>query len=284
MQIEHDTIIESLQQLGLSLYEARLYLGLLTRGPQNGNELSRTAGVPSSKAYAALERLSDAGVVAHTRPGNNVEYVAVPPHEVLHRLREKYVRPLDYLDETLPKIVSGDPEPDILQLASLDAIVDHACAIIRNAQDALYMSIWSENLNPLGPDLTEADARGVRIFGMLYGGEPLEVGWWQQHSYQETVASRVGGRMLTVVRDGIEALIAHVPEGGQPSAVRTHNPVLSLVAQEYLIHDLTLQKAKSMTGYAKWDQWLRADEQVRMLTIGRTGHLSPIEPSVAAGT
>ena len=53
-----DRIVESLQELGLSLYETRLYLGLLTGGQQNGNELSRTSGVPSSKVYAMLERLA----------------------------------------------------------------------------------------------------------------------------------------------------------------------------------------------------------------------------------
>jgi hypothetical protein len=140
-----------------------------------------------------------------------------------------------------------------------------------------------ENLDPLRSDLAAADERGVRIFGMLYGQGTLEVGWWQNHSYTETVASRIGGRMLTLVADGSEALIAHMPERGDPSAVRTRNPVLCLVAEEYLIHDLTLQKAKTMTGYEEWDQWLRADEQVRALTVGRTGHLSPIEPGVETG-
>lgn len=276
-------ITESLQELGLSLYEARLYLGLLTRGPQNGNELSRTSGVPSSKVYAMLERLAAAGIVTHTRRGNTVEYVAVPAQDVLHKLRERYTKPLDYLEATLPTIVSSETEPDVQQIASRDAIIDHARVIVRNAKSEIYVSIWSENLDPLRSDLAAADARGVKIFGMLYGQGTLEVGWWQHHSYRETVASRIGGRMLTLVADGSEALIAHMPERGDPSAVRTRNPVLCLVAEEYLIHDLTLQKAKTMTGYDEWDQWLRADEHVRALTVGRTGHLSPIEPEVETG-
>lgn len=278
-----ERITESLQELGLSLYEARLYLGLLTRGPQNGNELSRTSGVPSSKVYAMLERLAAAGIVAHTRRGNTVEYVSVPPADVLHKLRERYTKPLDYLEATLPTIVSSDPEPDVLQVAGRDAIIDHARVIVRNAKSEIYLSIWGENLDLLRSDLAAADARGVRIFGMLYGEGDLDVGWWQHHSYRETVASRIGGRMLTLVADGTEALIAHMPERGDPSAVRTQNPVLCLVAEEYLIHDLTLQKAKTMTGYEEWDQWLRADEQVRELTVGRTGHLVPIEPEVETG-
>lgn len=273
-------VIESLQELGFSLYEARLYLGLLRRGRQNGNELSRSSGVPSSKVYAMLERLSDAGVVAQTRRGSTVEYVCVPPHELMHKLRERYMTPLDYLDMTLPTMVSGDPEPDIITVSSLDAIVDHARALVRGATEEIYLSMWAENVDALRQDLLDADARDVAIFGMLYGDEALDVGWWQRHSYLETVASRIGGRMLTLVADGSEALIAHMPERGDPSAVRTSNPVLCLVAEEYLIHDMTLQKAKTMTGYEEWDRWLRSDDRVRALTLGRTGHLSPIEPGV----
>jgi sugar-specific transcriptional regulator TrmB len=275
-----DRVVESLQQLGLSLYEARLYLGLLMRGPQNGNELSRTSGVPSSKVYAMLERLAADGIVARARRGNTVEYVCVPPHELLHKLRERYSKPLDYLEETLPTISGTGPEPEILQIHGLDAIVDNARAIIRSAQREIYMSVWEENFGPLREDLDDADARGIRIAGMLYGGDPPDVGWWQRHSYRETVATRIRGRMLTMVADGVEAMIAHIPERSEASAVRTRSPVLTLVAEEYLIHDFTLQKAKTMTGYEEWDKWLRSDDQVRMLTLGRTGQLSPIEPEI----
>lgn len=277
-----DRVVESLQELGLSLYEARIYLGLLRGGPQNGNELSRTSGVPSSKVYAMLERLSAEGIVARTQRGNSVEYVCVPPHELLHKLREQYMKPLDYLEETLPSIATRTPEHDILQVQGLEAIVDHARAIIRAAQSEIYLSVWEENVAPLREELDDADARGVRIAGMLYGLDTPTVGWWQRHSYRETVASRIGGRMLTMVADGVEALIAHIPERGDATAVRTKSPVLTLVAEEYLIHDLTLQKAKTMTGYEEWDRWLRSDDQVRMLTLGRTGRMSPIEPEAKA--
>jgi HTH-type transcriptional regulator, sugar sensing transcriptional regulator len=274
------SIVESLQELGLSLYEARLYLGLLTGGPQNGNELSRTSGVPSSKVYAMLERLASDGIVARIRRGNNVEYVCVPPHELLHKLREKYARPLEHLEGTLPTLGSPHPEPAVLQVEGLDAVLDHARAIIRGAENELFVSIWEDDVEPLRSDLDAAEERGLRIAGMFYGADDdvPAAGWWQRHSYRETVASRIRGRMLTLVADAQQALIAHIPERGDASGVRTSNPVLCLVAEEYLIHDLTLQKAKTMTGYEEWDRWLRSDDQVRSLTLGRTGHLSPIEP------
>lgn len=206
-----DRVAESLQELGLSLYETRLYLGLLTGGQQNGNELSRTSGVPSSKVYGMLERLAAEGMVARTRRGSTVEYVCVPPRDLLHKLRERYLGPLEYLESTLPTLQVAEPAPDIVELQSVDAILDHARALVRSAQNEIYLSVWREEVSSLNGELEDADTRGVRIAGMLYGVDPPRVGWWQQHSYKETVASRIGGRMLTLVADGAEALIAHIP-------------------------------------------------------------------------
>lgn len=274
-----DRVAESLQELGLSLYETRLYLGLLTGGQQNGNELSRTSGVPSSKVYGMLERLAAEGMVARTRRGSTVEYVCVPPRDLLHKLRERYLGPLEYLESTLPTLQVAEPAPDIVELQSVDAILDHARALVRSAQNEIYLSVWREEVSSLNGELEDADTRGVRIAGMLYGVDPPRVGWWQQHSYKETVASRIGGRMLTLVADGAEALIAHIPDSGEASAVRTQSPVLTLIADEYLIHELTLQRAKAWAGYEEYDRWLRSDEKIRELTVGRTGHLSSIDPN-----
>lgn len=274
-----DRIVESLQELGLSLYETRLYLGLLTGGRQNGNELSRTSGVPSSKVYAMLERLAGDGIVARSRRGSTVEYVCVPPHDLLHKLRERYTKPLEYLEETLPSLQLAEPHLDIVELQGVDATVEHARALVRSAESEIILSVWDDEVAALLDDLEHADARGVRIAGMLYGVDTPHVGWWQQHSYRETVASRIGGRMVTVVIDGAEALIAHIPDSGEASAVRTQSPVLVLVAEEYLIHELTLQRAKVWAGYEEYDRWLRSDEKLRELTLGRTGRLSSVDPN-----
>ena len=274
-----DRIVESLQELGLSLYETRLYLGLLTGGRQNGNELSRTSGVPSSKVYAMLERLAGDGIVARARRGSVVEYVCVPPSDLLHKLRDRYAKPLEYLEATLPSLQVREPHPDIVELQGVDAILDHAGALIRTAESEIYLSVWGEEVSALVKELENADARGVRIAGMLYGVDPPQVGWWQQHSYRETVATRIGGRMVTVVVDGAEALIAHIPDSREASGVRTQSLVLTLVAEEYLIHELTLQRTKDWAGYEEYDRWLRSDEKLQDLTLGRTGHFSSIDPN-----
>jgi HTH-type transcriptional regulator, sugar sensing transcriptional regulator len=270
--------VASLQELGLSLYEARLYVGLVKHGPQNGNELSRSSSVPSSKVYSTLSKLSAAGIVQHIYRGSTHEYVGISPDELVQRLRERYRRPLDHLEEVLPTLRADRPDPDVVQISNAAAIVENAQAVIGRATGDVYLSVWAETLDDLRNALDAANERGVQIYAMLYGEAELDVGIQLHHSYQHTIETRVGGHMLTIVADGTEALFAHFPEDGQPTAVHTRNPVLCLVADEYLRHDLVLQKAKTMTGFREWDEWLQGDETVRSLTLGRTGHESSIEP------
>ena len=273
-----ETAIASLRELGLSLYESRVYLGLLAHGTQNGNELSRTSNVPSSKVYWALDKLVARGIVNQIVRRNGAEYFAIAPEKLVERFRSQYGRAIDYLDKTLPSLADQQAVPDIVQIASTEAIAEHAKAILDGASTEVLVSGWDESIGKIRDDLVAADARGVRVFAMIYGELDLAVGSWLRHSYQGTVASRIAGHMLTLVADGRNALIAHFPDNGKASAIHTENPVLCLVAEEYLRHDLILQHAKTMTGYEEWDRWLHADKDVRALTLGRTGRESPIQP------
>jgi sugar-specific transcriptional regulator TrmB len=275
----HESAIESLRELGLTLYESRIYLGLLAHGTQNGNELSRTSNVPSSKVYWALDKLVSRGIVNQIRRDNSAEYVAIAPEKLVERFRLQFGSAIDYLDETLPSLADQHAAPDIVQIMNTDAIIEHAQEILDGASTEVLVSGWDESIGMIGDNLVAADLRGVRIFAMIYGELDLPVGSWLRHSYQGTVASRIAGHMLTLVADGRNALIAHFPDNGKASAVHTGNPVLCLVAEEYLRHDLILQHAKTMTGYEEWDSWLHSDKDVRALTLGRTGRESPIHPS-----
>src|SRR5919197_4341663 len=96
---EVEAIVHNLRALGLSLYEARLYLALLQHGAQNGNELSKSSGVPSSKVYSTAEKLIGLGTVHSIREGSTTKFVAIEPGELLARLRARYNEPIDFLTD-----------------------------------------------------------------------------------------------------------------------------------------------------------------------------------------
>lgn len=266
-----EAIVGRLQVLGFSLYEARVYVGLLRHGPQNGNEVSKSAALPSSKVYATLERLVAKGIVHTVRHGSSVSYVCITPDELLHRLREDFVEPLDYLDKALPPLAVFEPAPEVVTVIGREAILENARFIVSAAEREIYVSIWPDDLGAIESALTAAHERGIRIFGMLYGDEPPAEGSWYSHGYRQIVSDRIKGRMLTLVVDGEEALVAHIPRRGEASAVRTRNPVLALITREYLHHDIVLQRAQIAIGLDEWDRWWQADPDLRTIILsGRT--------------
>jgi predicted transcriptional regulator len=113
-----DGVVDRLRTLGMSLYEARIYLGLLRHGPQNGNEVSKSAGIPSSKVYSTLERLGAKGIVQSVRTSSGTQYVCISPRELVHRFRGEFEEPIDYLEQTLPALAAFEPASEVLTARS----------------------------------------------------------------------------------------------------------------------------------------------------------------------
>jgi sugar-specific transcriptional regulator TrmB len=265
-----DTVTSRLREVGFSLYEARVYLALVREGVQNGNEVAKHAAVPSSKVYAALDKLAAAGFVQSSRRGNSRLWAALPPEELVARLRKTYNEPLDFLAEELPKMKASESAEPFLTIAGVGAMHDAATALIDAAAAEIHISCWEEDLEALRDSLDAAYDRGVLIFGMLYGDAEPPPGSWLHHHYEDIVGNRVAGRLLALVADDREALIARMPDDGEANAVRSRNPVMTLVVKEYLHHDSVLQRAQLNIGFDEWDRWWKADPEVRAEILGRT--------------
>ncbi len=264
-----DATVSRLREVGLSLYEARIYVGLLRNGAQNGNELSKTSGVPSSKVYSTLEKMIGEGLVHSIKRGTATQFVCISPGELAARLRRQFNDPIDYLERALPPLAASEPAEPFLSVSGLPAILETVCAIVEAAERELHLSLWADDVETLRRPLAAAVERGVSVFGMLYGrDEEPPAGSWTRHSYEEIVANRIGGRMLTAVADAREALIALVPRSGDASGVRTRSPVLTLIVQEYLHHDVVLQRAQINIGFDEWDRWWQADPDLRTVILG----------------
>lgn len=264
-----DVLVSRLQDLGFTLYEARLYLALLQEGSQNGYEVAKRAAVPSSKVYAALDKLAAAGFVQSSQHGSSTFWAALPPDELIARLRKRYNDPLDFLVDELPTIKAAGPSEPFLTVSGLRAMHQAAASLIEASEIEVQISCWQTDVEALGARLADADQRGVRIFGMLYGDADPPPGSWLHHHYESIVADRVGGRLLALVVDDREALIARIPIDGEPNAVRSQNSVMTLVVKEYLHHDSVLQRAQLNIGFEEWDRWWQADPEVRAEILGR---------------
>lgn len=71
--------------LGLTQYEAKVYLALIRRQSSTAAEAARAALVPRQRIYDVLASLFERGLVL-TRPGRSTRYAAIEPKQAMDRL------------------------------------------------------------------------------------------------------------------------------------------------------------------------------------------------------
>lgn len=85
--IVDEALLSKLKDFGLNSYESKLWIALLSRGVSTTGELSDIANVPRSRSYDVLESLERKGFVVQ-KIGKPIKYVAIPPEEVLERVKK----------------------------------------------------------------------------------------------------------------------------------------------------------------------------------------------------
>jgi sugar-specific transcriptional regulator TrmB len=87
MTTDQETI-KKIRLFGLNTYEAKIWAALLSRNISTAGELSDIADVPRSRSYDVLESLEKKGFVV-MKLGKPIKYLAVPPKEVLERVKNQ---------------------------------------------------------------------------------------------------------------------------------------------------------------------------------------------------
>lgn len=106
--------LSKLKDFGLNTYESKLWTALLSRGISTAGELSDIANVPRSRSYDVLESLEKKGFII-MKLGKPIKYVAVPPQEVLERVKKK----IEEDAEKQAKVLESLKESEILSELSL---------------------------------------------------------------------------------------------------------------------------------------------------------------------
>jgi sugar-specific transcriptional regulator TrmB len=97
VQLVDARLVRTLSDLGLTNYEAKVYLALTRRGSSTAAETARVAGIPRQRIYDVLSSLVDRGL-ASTRPGQVTKYVATAPEEAIESLVSDHRQKLNKLE------------------------------------------------------------------------------------------------------------------------------------------------------------------------------------------
>jgi HTH-type transcriptional regulator, sugar sensing transcriptional regulator len=183
MIVKEEFLSKLRRYFSLNLYEVKIWTALLSRGVSTAGELSDIANVPRSRSYDVLESLEKKGFVV-MKIGKPIKYLAVPPQEVVERVKKNVksasdaqikkledLKSTEVIDELNSLHTQGveliEPSDISGSLRGRHNLYNHLELTIRNAEKTVTMMTTSQGLmrkiEGLLPVFEEVKKRGVKI-------------------------------------------------------------------------------------------------------------------------
>jgi sugar-specific transcriptional regulator TrmB len=183
MIVKEEFLSKLRRYFSLNLYEVKIWTALLSRGVSTAGELSDIANVPRSRSYDVLESLEKKGFVV-MKLGKPIKYIAVPPAEVVERVKKNMRNDAEEKVNRLEKLSGTDVlnelstlhtqgveliEPTDLSgsLRGRHNLYNHLELMIKNANESVTIMTTAQGLmrkvEGLKPVLDKIKKRGVSI-------------------------------------------------------------------------------------------------------------------------
>jgi len=183
MIVKEEFLSKLRRYFSLNLYEVKIWTALLSRGVSTAGELSDIANVPRSRSYDVLESLEKKGFVV-MKLGKPIKYLAVPPKEVLERVKKNVsddakeavkrledLKKTDIVNELNTLHTQGielvEPADLSGSLKGRHNLYNHMELTIRNAEESVDIMTTSQGLmrkiEGFKPTFEKLKKRGVKI-------------------------------------------------------------------------------------------------------------------------
>jgi sugar-specific transcriptional regulator TrmB len=246
--MEH--LIEKFSEIGFSKNEAKVYITLLRESALNGYEISKKSGVPRSMVYAVIAKLvvKEAIIELRTEPPT---YVAVSVRELIINRKRQAEKTLNFLEEELQTIEKPVAVNVIKHIEERTQIIHSMQKLINTANEEIWLSAWEEELGELYSSAAEQCEKGIKMYSLLFTNhETASFGkaFYHSRNTSSVEEQRMGQRLTIVIQDNKEVLIASFKEGQIPQAIQTTDPMLVLLAKEYIRHDMMMKVVSDKLG------------------------------------
>jgi len=252
--MEEGDAVASLERLGLTTYEAKVFIALQKLGSGTARETSRVADVPRSQVYSVTESLEDRGLV-EVQQSSPMQYRAVSIEAARNTLRERFEtesdRAFGYV-ESVRNERGGENEQQeaIWTLSGRDRVSERAAELVGNAESHVVLAARSPDL--VTDDIVEAllgaadDGVDVRVVSEseavreLFADEPsIETGAPPHPSVDDERTGRA------VLADGDVVLMSvlgerdDIPELTTETAFWTAHTNFATVLHELAMHSIS---------------------------------------------
>ena len=243
-------IIGMLASLGLPAYEAKAYAALVAAQPATAYELAKAAGLPTSKVYQTLDKLVDKGLAVPLAEGRQRgrRFAAQDPDEFLASKRHEVSETSARLGPLLKSLGPAGDVGHIWPLSSRDQVMSRVKRLISTAEGSILVSLWAEEFSLLKNDLSLAAEREVKLAIVHFGKPERAIGATFHHPVEQAIYQEKGGRGLTMVVDGQEAVMATFLKDGGVTGAWSVNRAFVSATEDYIRHDVYITKVTALLG------------------------------------
>lgn len=161
--MDSEELVATLEDAGLSPYEAKTYVALLELGTASASELARASDVPQPRVYDVLTSLADRDYV-ETYESDSLRARAHSPARVLEDLTDRAQR-LETAAEEVERRWS-QPELESSRASIVErfqTVVDRARSFAEGADYQIQLSASPETFRTLRSAVRDAHERGVSV-------------------------------------------------------------------------------------------------------------------------
>jgi len=238
-------IINKLQQIGFSEYEAKTYLSLLKQHPATGYQISKDSGVPRSMVYEVLSRLHARGAVLETFEGRATYYRPLPPDVLLDQYQGEIQSLIANLRPTLTDAFEQQNDNRVWSIVGSQAIYAYSDQMLQTADSEVYIVLNDQALNNLDQSLELLNTRKINPSILATGSKKVK---YRNVVYHPPLESEIQGLTdtLLILVDNREVLVAST--SNEPRATITTNANLILIAKQFFWMEFFTQRIYSQIG------------------------------------
>lgn len=235
-------LVDKLRKLGLSEYEAKIYTGLVGIGEASAREIHETSGVPRTKVYDVLQKLSEKGFV-EIKHGNPIYYRAVEPRKILEKqLADISSAAKECIYELEKMHVVKHKEAPVFWLVRGDwRIRTKIQELINEAKDEIsILCTTPEVMQEISSMLEELKNKNIKILLLWGGGEiakprNVEFKTAEKSFFAEIIKNverEYGILRCLMIFDGKRSLVI-IEENGKKSAVVISLPIVACIQKNF---------------------------------------------------
>lgn len=240
-----NNIINELTKIGLTKYEAMVYIALLKTPRITAYELSKRSNVPQSKVYATVKDLVRKRIITLSDQLSPSKYIAIPLEDFLENYKKETAYRIEYIKENTKHINDSREYDYFLHFYGTDEINNKVRDMITSSKENIYLDIWAEDYETLYNDLLSAHNRGVKIVSVIYGKVKNELGTVYYHEMAGMKEdANENGKWLSLVIDSSQCLFS-ILKIKDSCAVWTQNESFMLVTECFITHDILIAEIYS---------------------------------------